>query len=93
MKLKCIGGPNDGEYWSTVSEETQVGEWVQTFKPPENIEVNSPSQIITLDRSLYLVEMIRYHDKQEVISEWLFLRFSSLDRDQIMIDLLNDKFR
>ena len=75
MKLKCIGGPNDGEYWSTVSEETQVGEWVQ------------------VKQILYLVEMIRYHDKQEVISEWLFLRFSSLDRDQIMIDLLNDKFR
>lgn len=76
MKLKCIGGPNNGEFWNTYDDKPRVGEQVQTYRFPDKVEF---SEISFSNRYIYIVEQFSYYNHK-----WLFLKYSN-DETQITL--------
>ena len=94
MKLKCIGGPTNNEYWDTYDDKPRIGEYVRTYKPPPLVSYpfDTAPLTVTVNYNMYVVERVCYHKDNKII-EWLYLRYENLDRDKIIIDLFDIAFK
>lgn len=84
MKLKCIGGPNDNEYWE-VPDHFKYGDIVPVYQYPKSVIVDSfPTnvdeciQAISIDQVMYRVSCFRCR-KEYVTDTYNELKFLVLN--------------
>lgn len=86
MKLKCIGGPNDGEYH-------------ECYKFREGDQVRIPKVIsrhcdkVEISYTVYCMEITCYRDNTRMVHRFEFLRHENRKRDEIMLTLLTRTFK
>lgn len=95
MKLKCIGGPNDGE-WHVVSE-FRMHDIVRILKPfSVKVKISEYDSDITKAVDVlytqYRMDMAGYRTDGSETHEFKYLRWEELSRDTIMIKLLTRAF-
>lgn len=78
MKLKCIGGPNHGEY-KDVGNNYHNGEYVQLPKRIElaSVQFNYSKSIppsLEIPIEVYIVDDLKYSVDSQIY-EWKFLRY------------------
>lgn len=79
MKLKCIGGPNHGQYQS-VPNDYRNGELVRLIKYPEiSINETISADRITVEYNYYIIETIKYNVDKNNMEEFKFLRWKTID--------------
>lgn len=92
MKLKCIGGKNNGNWWE-VSNDYRIHEIVKIFIPEympitadfDFTKVTEISQ--TFDVEYYKIEILRFNK-----NEWRILILPNMNINDYMIGLFNGLF-
>lgn len=80
MRLKCIGGDNHGNY-QTVPSHYREGDTYRIAVLPE-VEVNVqilPEMITVNHFDFYVVEILKYSDKNKNLYEFKFLRHVNIN--------------
>lgn len=96
MKLKCVGGPNDGE-WKDCSY-FKPGDQIRVAKRSENrfiygASIDKVEDTISISHAHYMMEITCYRDNKGLTHEFKFLReVDGPSRDTIMIKLLTNSF-
>jgi hypothetical protein len=100
MKLKCVGGSNDGEYGYTYDDKPRVGEHVR-MRIPKQFVPRYDNILPSLDESriamldtiiIYIVDIAGYRTDGKETLRFEYLRWEGITRDEIMIKLLTDFF-
>lgn len=95
MKLKCIGGPCDGQsQW--IEFDPRIGDHIRVMKPLKfKVSDDIPTsyeeitKVVVANYYLYMVDCLKYSHKQNDISEIWFLRSENLTTfDAIQLQFL-----
>ncbi len=93
MKLKCIGGYNNGEYIDVPDDRPINDIWKIIIQEPEASVSSEQIQETTLIKyETYIISVILYVAK-DIRREFKFLRHEKLTRDEIMLRLLTQTFK
>lgn len=102
MRLKCIGGPNNGE-WHEVHDNFRVGDCWRIAKKLEvstkMLPINEQGILITnIEYIQYIFDQAAYRynnneNNENKFYEFMYLRYEKLTRDEIMMDLLIKTFQ
>lgn len=76
MKLKCVGGPNDGEYGYTYDDKPRVGECVR---------VRIPKQV-PIGGFKFRIPTFDYRDAEEIIDD-IVMYIVDRDNDGLFLRL------
>lgn len=97
MKLKCIGGPNNGEY-HIVDDLHHVGDaWKVKQKNEYKVSFDMPlpdemPEFVTEKYEIYIIDRMSYI-KPDRKTFWVqFLRYEKDDKDKLMEKILKQTF-
>ncbi len=91
MRLKCIGGPNDGKYDDVVGKHIGRGEKWRVPILPKMSAANYTLDYMpepTLDHVIYIIDELKYNSHGRDVKTWHFLRYAEISIEEIFDKVL-----
>ncbi len=95
MKLKCIGGYNNGEYRDVPIERPINDIWKIVIQEPKVFisPIEQIQETTFINYETYIISVTKYQDATGIRHEFKFLRHEKLTNDEIMLRLLTQTFK